>query len=391
MNLNKENWRKVKIGDLCEKVKTVDIRKQKGKFNYVDIGSVNSELNRVNDVSEVDWTQASSRARQIIQINDTLFSTVRVNLLKIAFIKNEILNGIASTGFTVIRAKNNLIDSRFLFYSVLSPEFIHNLVLLQAGTAYPAVSDKIVFSQHIQLPPLEEQQTIADLFQSTDAAIEHADEQEKNLRTLAKRLIDGLINDKPTFGNLLESQKLSKVKFADVAMKMTRRIDPLNYDIERIVGGENLASEDFKIRSWNIVGRDFLGPAFHMLFKKGDILYGSRRTYLRKVALADFDGVCANTTYIVRAKEEVLLQDLLKHIMLSESFTQYSIGVSKGSTNPYINWKDLDNFTFQIPDIEIQRKIVSILDEILEIAEQTREQKQTLKNLKYKLLNEILG
>lgn len=206
-----------------------------------------------------------------------------------------------------------------------------------------------------------------------------------------RNLIDDFVSGTPKFGNLLEGKKLTKVRFADVAVKMTRRIDPLNADIERIVGGENLESEDFKIRSWGIIGRDFLGPAFHILFKKGDILYGSRRTYLRKVALADFDGVCANTTYVIRAKEEILLQGLLKHIMLSESFTQYSIGVSKGSTNPYINWKDLDNFTFQIPDIETQKETVSILDEILEIAEQTREQKQTLKNLKFKLLNEILG
>ena len=170
-----------------------------------------------------------------------------------------------------------------------------------------------------------------------------------------------------------------------------RKVDAVKEGLERIVGGENLESEDFKIRTWSTVGKDFLGPAFHVLFKPGDILYGSRRTYLRKVALADFEGVCANTTYVIRAAEKILLQDLLKHIMLSERFTQYSIGVSKGSTNPYINWKDLDNFSFQIPDIKTQKEIVSILDEIIEQAEKSREQKLTLKNLKQKLLNEILG
>ena len=77
--------------------------------------------------------------------------------------------------------------------------------------------------------------------------------------------------------------------------------------------------------------------------------------------------------------------------MLSESFTQYSIGVSKGSTNPYINWKDLDNFSFKIPDLKTQREIVNILDGILQIIEQLKQQKTTLKQLKQKLLNEILG
>ena len=170
-----------------------------------------------------------------------------------------------------------------------------------------------------------------------------------------------------------------------------RKIDPLTYGIERIVAGENLESEDFKIRTWQKIGERYLGPAFHVLFKAGDILYGSRRTYLRKVSHADFDGVCANTTYVIKANEELVLQDLLKHIMLSERFTQYSIGVSKGSTNPYINWKDLDNFSFQVPDIVTQREITNVLDGILQIVEQIKQQKTNLKNLKQKLLNEILG
>ena len=112
---------------------------------------------------------------------------------------------------------------------------------------------------------------------------------------------------------------------------------------------------------------------------------------MRKVSHADFEGVCANTTYVIKANEELLLQDLLKHIMLSERFTQYSIGVSKGSTNPYINWKDLDNFSFQIPEIEIQKEIAVVLDKILAIVEELKQQRSTLKHLKQKLLNEILG
>jgi len=190
---------------------------------------------------------------------------------------------------------------------------------------------------------------------------------------------------------LLKGKKLKTYNYSDVTKKLMRKIDPLTYDIERIVAGENLESEDFKIRTWQKVGEGYLGPAFHVLFKAGDILYGSRRTYLRKVSLADFDGVCSNTTYVLRSDNKILLQALLKHIMLTERFTQYSIGVSKGSTNPYINWKDLDNFSFQIPELETQKEIANVLDGILEIVEQLKQQKTTLKNLKQKLLNEILG
>jgi len=262
---------------------------------------------------------------------------------------------------------------------------------LNMATAVPGLNRNIAHLIEIPLPPLEEQKQIAELFQSIEFAIEQVEEQEKNLKVLWKKLIDGFINDEPVFGNMLKNKKLEKVNYCDVAEKIMRKIDPLAYGVKRIVAGENLESEDFKIRTWQIVGEGYLGPAFHVLFKPGDILYGSRRTYLKKVALADFEGVCANTTYVIRAKEEFLLQDLLKHIMLSERFTQYSIGVSKGSTNPYINWKDLDNFSFQIPDLDTQKEIVKVLDDIIGIIEQLKQQRTSLKNLKQKLLSEILG
>lgn len=390
MKFDRDKWVTVKLSEVCEKTSNVDIRKQSGKFNYIDIGSINSTVKRISEIQELDWSISSSRARQIVKKGDTLFSTVRVNLERIAFVDKEIPNAIATTGFTVIRA-NEKAEPEYLFYSISSPFFIEKLCKLQKGTAYPAVSDRIVFNEEIPLPPLSEQKQIAALFQSIETAMEQVDGQVQHLKALWKRLIDEFVSDKPSFGNLLKGKKLKTYNYCDVTEKLMRKIDPLTYGIERIVAGENLESEDFKIRTWQKVGEGYLGPAFHVLFKAGDILYGSRRTYLRKVSLADFDGVCANTTYVIRAKEDLLLQDLLKHIMLSERFTQYSIGVSKGSTNPYINWKDLDNFSFQVPDLETQREIANMLDSILDIVEQLKQQKITLKHLKQKLLNEILG
>ena len=266
-----------------------------------------------------------------------------------------------------------------------------NLRQLNMATAVPGLNRNIAHLIQIPLPPLSEQKQIAALFQSIETAMEQVDGQEKNLKGLWKRLIDEFVSDKPSFGNLLKGKKLKTYNYCDVTDKLMRKIDPLTYGIEKIVAGENLESEDFKIRTWKKIGEGYLGPAFHVLFKTGDILYGSRRTYLKKVAYADFDGVCANTTYVIRANEKFLLQDLLKHIMLSDRFTQYSIGVSKGSTNPYINWKDLDDFSFQIPDLETQKEIANVLDGILAIVEQLKQQKVTLKLLKQKLLNEILG
>jgi len=390
MRFIKTNWVKVRLAEVCTKAKCVDIHKKSGIFNYIDIGSIDSISKRISTIQQIEWAKASSRARQVIRKGDILFSTVRVNLERIAFVDKDMSDGIASTGFTVLRSNGQIVPE-YLFYSTISPKFIDNLIHSQKGTAYPAVTDKIVLNEEIYLPPIEEQKLIASLFQSIEKYIEQIIIQERSLKLLWINLINDFVSEKPLFGNLIKSNNLRLVRYSEVTRKVMQRIDPMAYGIEKIVAGENLESEDFKIRTWQNIGEGYLGPAFHVLFKPGDILYGSRRTYLKKVAVPDFEGVCANTTYVIRAKEDILLQSLLKHIMVSDRFTQYSIGVSKGSTNPYINWKDLDNFKFHIPDIATQLEIVNVLDGIVGLIEDLKDQKLKMKVLKQNLLNEIIG
>jgi len=216
MKLRKDKWENTRLEDVCEKAKSINVRSQKGTFNYVDIGSIDSTSKRISEIQELDWSIASSRARQIIKQGDTLFSTVRVNLERIAFVENEIANGIASTGFTVIRA-NEKANPEYLFYSTSSPRFIEKLCLLQKGTAYPAVSDRIVFNEVIPLPPLEEQRQIAALFQSIETAMEQVDGQEKNLLNLKNKLLKDLFSEKKQFGIHSKEKDFETVRFEKVA------------------------------------------------------------------------------------------------------------------------------------------------------------------------------
>jgi type I restriction enzyme, S subunit len=151
------------------------------------------------------------------------------------------------------------------------------------------------------------------------------------------------------------------VKFGDVAKQMKDTVDPDTSDLERYVAGGHMDTDHLKIRRWGLVGDGYLGPAFHRKFQKGQILYGSRRTYLRKVAVADFDGICANTTFVIEARPSKIHPPLLPFIMQSEPFVAHSINNSRGSTNPYINWKDIAKYEFALPPLNEQRRIAEVL------------------------------
>ena len=154
----------------------------------------------------------------------------------------------------------------------------------------------------------------------------------------------------------------TRIAFGDVVRKINDKADPWESGLERYVAGDHLDTDQLRIRRWGLIGNDYLGPAFHMRFKPGHVLYGSRRTYLRKVALADFEGITANTTYVLEARNpSVLMPELLPFIMQTEAFHAHSISQSKGSVNPYVNFSDIACFQFLLPPIDEQARLVETL------------------------------
>ena len=149
---------------------------------------------------------------------------------------------------------------------------------------------------------------------------------------------------------------MGRVKFGDIVRDVKNNVDRANNPYEFYVAGDHMDSEDLNIRRRGRFATDDVGPAFVRIFKPGQILYGSRRTYLKKVAIADFAGICANTTFVLESKDpNVFDQRLLPFLILSNAFTEWSISKSKGSTNPYVLFSDLAGFEFNLPPIAEQK------------------------------------
>ena len=152
------------------------------------------------------------------------------------------------------------------------------------------------------------------------------------------------------------------VKFGDIVRDVKINVDRANNPYEHYVAGDHMDSEDLTIHRYGNFETDDVGPAFTRIFKPGQILYGSRRTYLKKVAVADFEGICANTTFVLESKDYSLFDNrLLPFIMLSDAFTRWSIAHSKGSTNPYVLFSDLADYEFDLPPIAEQKVLADKL------------------------------
>ena len=174
---------------------------------------------------------------------------------------------------------------------------------------------------------------------------------------------------------------LTLTRFSDLVHLNTSRIaDPLAAGIERFVGLEHIEPENLHIRSWGNVAD---GVTFTSHFKPGQVLFGKRRAYQRKVAVADFEGVCSSDIYVFESKDpNKLLPELLPFICQSEGFFEYAVKTSAGSLSPRTNWSHLANYEFPLPPVDEQRRIADLLWAADDVVSKWQDSLESLEKLK---------
>lgn len=150
------------------------------------------------------------------------------------------------------------------------------------------------------------------------------------------------------------------VTFGEVAREVSESTrTPLQDGFERYVGLEHFDSDSLALKRWGLIAED--NPTFTKVFRASQLLFGRRRAYQRKAAIADFDGICSGDIIVMEAKPEQLIPDLIPFIVQSEGFWDYAIHTSAGSLSPRTKWANLAAYKFPLPPLDEQRRIAEIL------------------------------
>jgi restriction endonuclease S subunit len=151
----------------------------------------------------------------------------------------------------------------------------------------------------------------------------------------------------------------TRVKFRDIAASITERVDdPSAAGVDRYVGLEHLDPDSTLIRRW---GSPSEVESTKLRFYPGDVVYGRRRAYQRKLGVADFEGICSAHALVLRARPEVCVAEFLPYFLQSDAFHHRALDISVGSLSPTINWKTLAVQEFALPPLDEQQKIVEVL------------------------------
>ena len=124
-----------------------------------------------------------------------------------------------------------------------------------------------------------------------------------------------------------------------------------------IVGLEHLIPQELTFSTYDVDADN----TFTKMFHKGQILFGRRRAYLKKAAVAEFDGICSGDITVIEAIPGKVDKDLLPFIIQNDALFDYAVSRSAGGLSPRVKWEQLSDYEINLPPLEEQKVLADKL------------------------------
>lgn len=186
-----DGWREVRLGDCVVINDDTYSPKEAWPFiNYLDTGNIT--MNRIADIQYLDAAvdKVPSRARRKVRPGDIVYSMVRPNQRHFGIIKDPPENFLASTGFAVLRGKEGIAETDFLYWHLAQDHIVEQLhtIAEHSTSAYPSIRPADLERLELRLPPMEEQRRIAGVLGCLDDKIELNRRMAETLEQMARAL-----------------------------------------------------------------------------------------------------------------------------------------------------------------------------------------------------------
>lgn len=250
----------------------------------------------------------------------------------------------------------------------------------------------------VPLPPLPEQEKIAYVLSTVQAAIEKTEAVIRTTRELKKSLMKYLFTYGPVSIAEAENVTLREteiglvpedwevVRLEKVCELRKEAVEPTNKGL-RYIGLEHMDSGETRV---NRFGSEDEVRSTKNRFYEGDILYGKLRPYLDKVAIMNFDGICSTDIIVITTSSNRVSADYLVNLLHLPSFLSFATSTMTGVNHPRTSWKALTPFMIPLPSIVTQKRIAETLFTIDQKIEAGENQKRALEALFKTLLSNLM-
>lgn len=360
-------WLLQKLGDCVKQASTINpFDLDSTTFEYIDLGSIDNINFKIAQTKILKREKAPSRARKKVAKGFVLFATTRPNLKNIALIEDDYKNAICSTGFCAVKPNNNL-QEKYLFYYLLSDHIQSQVASRIRGAQYPAISDSDLLNCTIPIPPLNEQQrivaTLEAILSKIDKAITLLQHNIDNAEKLRFASLDEVFKDFEAKGWKVLKWQDAAQKIGDIDHKMPKEVksgipyisakDFLGQNRIDFVGAKMISQEDFNVLSRKIKPQ------------RGDIIFPRYGTIgENRLVETDIDFLASYSCAIIKPNQLLTLPKYCFYYSLSPFVKKEIDTYINKATQPNIGVKSISNFTFPLPTLEEQGRIVVYLDEL---------------------------
>ncbi|HDQ0423866.1 TPA: restriction endonuclease subunit S, partial [Escherichia coli] len=317
-------------------------------YRYVDLTSVDIETKKITETTEVTANNAPSRAQKLIEENDVIFATTRPTQQRFCLIDGEYSDEVASTGFCVLRAKQDEVLPKWIWHWISTSYFKEYVEENQSGSAYPAISDAKVKECYIPVPCPENPEkslTIqSEIVRILDKFTALTAELTAEL-TMRKKQYNYYRNQLLSFeGGSVEWKSLGEVAIITIGAFV--RKDKQNPDADYPVynGGRTPTGyyEDF-----NNDGDKIIVSA-----------RGANAGFVNKSSTPYWAG---NSCYSISVRSTEQLHWMYVYYYLKQSETKLT-GIQQKGGIPAVSKKQMEDLLLPIPSKSEQVRIVTILD-----------------------------
>lgn len=362
----REGWTYKKLGEVCmHKNKILRAAKHYAsdeQITYIDISSIDNSQNIILSTTPYVFSDAPSRAQQIVEKGDVLVSLVRPNLKNIAIVNIDNNRLVASSGFCVLRAETN-INNRYIFYIVRGNAFTKYLLGRVQGANYPAVREDDVKSYSIPIPPLAEQERIVAELDLLSSIIDKKKAQLKELDQLAQSIFYDMFGDPITNEKGWEVQALSTVcDVRDGTHDSPKYVDN-GYPL---ITSKNVVNGTISFDNVNLISeRDLIAINARSKVDDGDIIMPMIGTIGKPtIVIKTREFAIKNVALIKFSEAKRVLNIYIQKLLDSESYSRFIKEQNRGGTQKFISLGMIRKLPTPLPPLPLQQEFASKIEAI---------------------------
>jgi len=293
---------------------------------------------------------------------DVLFNTRNTLELvgKVAIWRDELPVAYYNSNLMRLEFDPNEIESNeYANYALNTYGSVTRLRSLATGTtSVAAIYTRDLMEFLMVVPPTKEQRVIAEALSDVDALLGGLDRLIVKKRDLKQAAMQQLLKGQTRLPGF--SDDWEAAEFGDIATIRNTKVIPSSLSpVPRCVELESIEQGTGRL----LGSIEANGASSKYSFKKGDVLFGRLRAYLRKYCLATFNGICSTEIWPLIPRDERLCAGYIHLLVQTQEFVD-AAGVSYGTHMPRSDWSVLSKFSVQVPPILEQTAIATVLSDM---------------------------